>query len=220
MDIKYLKFNIVKEAVESILEDYSSIFGKDFKFCKVGEFKRREDKPYHARTDVGLLYNGQKIAEMVAILFAPKDGTGDTTLFNDENKLIIPQEYKHENMQHRVFPRSKKGIIAEVCIPLFSIGGGMINYHAISLEELTSDGSNRLIKAFDIGITKEALCKPDLILKNTPPKLYLTTGFNKEGKRFGDPHAIYNNTDKIQVAGFISVKEASNTLSRILLDYS
>jgi len=188
-------------------------------------FERTPEKNYSAKSVVPVKYLGQNVGNMVVISFQSRDGTGDESLYKI-GQLVIPERLKHANHSEKVFPRTKEGIIYELFFPLFSVYENKINLFATSLEEITVDCVEKpkaVKKAWDLGLNsidyvKRVKYEDKDIAQKCIAKIYLTVGYRGEGQRFGDPHAIYNPIpmNALQVAGFLTVKNSSNPLLKMI----
>jgi hypothetical protein len=195
------------------LKEYEKVYA-GLEFQNFNPFIITSNKPNSARTIIPVKYCDKPIGEMYAIAFQYKDGTGDAKTFQ-LGQLAIPEKLQ-EFPQEKVLPRKKEGISCEGCFPLFSAFKDHTNWFTISLEEIIVDNPanpKSIKKAGDLGLEPSYYQAITNIEGSVPPEIYFTTGY-KDGKRFGDPHAIYNsvNNEAMQVAGFLAVKETINGL--------
>jgi len=194
----------------------------------LGEFQRMSltpDKPNTARTVIPV-HNEEddaKVGDICAILFAPGDGTGDAKIYSFKS-LEVPPEYVHQKMPERVLPR-KKICPMELFVPFFSIKAGRAYHGLASLEELTIDDGDfpkKLLKLFDLGYSvpeyRKELRVPPSESDHGPNSvgwLQLTTGYTRSGRKFGDPHAIFDSVpETMQVVGFLSIDTVENPLAK------
>ncbi|MBI2572839.1 hypothetical protein HYV86_03190 [Candidatus Woesearchaeota archaeon] len=200
--------------LESVLRGYQTYHENKIQFGQVSPFTPTPEKPNTARTTIQVRYNGTQHAELVAIIFAPGDGTGDTGLYQ-ERSIEVPEQYQHEDKPQRVFPRSKNGVI-EGYFPLFAIrDDGLTIPYAGSLEELTARNGT-IVKAWDVGQKPEVFTRNVNGSHSSSPNVSYTCGFAQDGTYFGDPHAMYNATTIHQVAGFLTIKKADSPLLEIV----
>ena len=197
----------------------------------LGEFQKMSltpNKPNTARTVIPV-HNKEddaKVGDIYAILFAPGDGTGDANTYSlkDLENLEVPPGHAYQKMPERILPR-KKICPMELFIPFFSIKMGRAYHGLVSLEELTVDNADKpkkLLKLFDLGYDipeyqKELRVPPSESDHgpNTVGWLQLTTGYKRNGERFGDPHAIFDNVpETMQVVGFLSINTVKNPLAK------
>ncbi len=160
---------------------------------------------------------------VTVIAFKQKDGTGDTSQFALED-LTIPEYLRHTEKPWRILPRSKEGILVEVMLPLFTVFNGDILPHTIHLLQLEAkDGRlgktgnhGRLLRDYLNALNRKQASNPSILL---------TTGYRRNGERFGDPHAIYCpdlslyvNPDEelIQVVAFLSVRAGDQNNQKML----
>ena len=203
-------------------EGYEALYGGALKFGHFGRFELTPKKPYSARTEGPVIYHGNNIGDMTVIVLRPGDGTGDDKTFKLD-ELEIPEHLRFDEKPERVLPRSKSKVQYELFFPFFSWSETRFHIFAASLEEITvKDG--RIEKAWDLGLNPDAYKR--VIEKNitgVPPQVYLTTGYRQDGKRFGDPHAIYHgiphavhhgiDLDMYQVVGFLGIKNGNRLLN-------
>ena len=196
-------------------------------FGEFPDFVLTPDKSYSAKTVVPVLYNGEEVTTMSAILFQPYDGTGDTSTFS-LGSLAVPKQWQHDTKPERVLPRAKTGILYEGCFPLFGLKPGLmpleyiVRPFAISLDELivdSPDSPTAIVKGWDLGISNEnyqILLGSELSLG---ARVFLTTGTTRGGQRFGDPHVVYNGRNSIQVAGFVGIRDNDNPLINLVANW-
>lgn len=218
MGLEELDLSKFQKPLEESLREYTSLH-KELGFEDFPDLSLTPDKPNSARTVIPVTYAGTNVGDMYAIVFLHKDGTGDQNTYQLD-KIVIPPEFRHEEKPERVIPRAKTGIVAEGFFPLFSMNQhGYIAPFAAHLDEITLDEENKIVPVFQLGQNKSEYLQAINSGLEIIPKIELTTGTDKKGRRFGDPHAVYygmNAYDSVQVVGFLSVKDQSNPLMRIL----
>jgi hypothetical protein len=168
------------------------------------------DKPNTARSMTSIRRpDGRSIGELVVIAFAPEDGTGDETAYqlSDLNTGEYPRSPK-------VVPRSKKAVPTELHLTiasldcntwgadpkLFAGNQDLLGLEGNTVTKLGELGQDRY--AFENSLHNDAL---------TLPTVTYTTGYNKGGERFGDPHAVYNPHPVVQVCGFIALSPETSS---------
>lgn len=187
------------------------------KLEKRGGLRHTPEKPNTARTEVDIIFADGSKELMYAILFMPGDGTGDASKYKP-GQLELPEYLrsidKVKERPESVLPR-KKDCAAEVLFPLFSIKDFWEVYeNTVSLDELTVDSTEtpkKIIKAWNLGEVRtryERVMVGKASIIRHPYHVY-TTGYETDGKRFGDPHAIFNSTQLMQVVGFISYNDGN-----------
>ncbi len=112
-----------------------------------------------------------------------------------------------------MIPRSKKGVICEGFFPLFSIGcDDRINMFDTYLEELVLTSATSpptIVHGWNLGRDNPIRGESANV-----PRIYFTAG-EKNGKRFGDPHAVHypkEYDNGIQVAGFLAVRKIGHPI--------
>ena len=219
MKLEDLELDKLKNPLEESLRVHASLLDQELAFQDFPDFNFTPNKANTARTVIPVTYAGAKAGEMYVIVFLQKDGTGDDKTFKlDEIK--IPPELRNGSKPERVVPRAKNGVIAEIFFPLFSLNRN--NYvvpFAAHLDELTLNDEKTIIKALTLGQNRSTYLQAINSGLELIPKIKLTTGNDKKGKRFGDPHAIYYSAevyDAVQVAGFLTIREETNPLLNLI----
>lgn len=200
------------------LSKYENHFDGKLKFSLPGPFDRpfelTPDKPYSARTDVPVTFEGKDIGDMCVIAFKPEDGTGNE---NDYalDELAFHEKYFDSLNPGKVVPRKKDSVLYELFFPIFSISERAPYYLLNSLEELTFEDNDPTIitKAWDLG-TRPGFYKRLMKYggEDIKPVIQFTTGYKPNRQRFGDPHSVFhvNLMDAVQVAGFLSIPEGKD----------
>jgi hypothetical protein len=207
-----LNLGALRKPLENALREYERLHDGKLTFQDFPDLVLTPDKPNSARTVIPAAYLGAKAGDMYAIVFLPGDGTGDAKTY-PLGTLTIPPELRYSEKPERVIPRSKKGVVCEGFFPFFSFEGNHYNpdMFAASLDELTVDDVNNprtIVRAWELGQRGTGL----------NPKAYFTTGTDKNGVRFADPHAMHyaaaNARDVVQVVGFLTLTDkASHALT-------
>ncbi|MEO6761246.1 MAG: hypothetical protein ABI220_02600 [Candidatus Saccharimonadales bacterium] len=204
-----------EDPIRSALINYSELTDGRVVFDHPEQAAKLEltpDKPNSARSIINVLHEHELIGSLFVIAFAPDDATGDNKTFN-LGEVVLP----NLRPDTKYLPRSKKGTYAEVHLALAS--------QAIDLrygsEPVMYAGHLSLLGLIDennvgkIGYVGQDPCMfPYNLALSRPldPLATLTVGNRDEmlhsevmGSRFGDPHAVWNNTQAVQVAGFFSL---------------
>jgi len=191
IDLKEFRDNL-----EVALGEYAQKF--DLTFKDFPNFKRTENKPTYARTIVPV----ESVGDMYVIIFRPYDGTGDAKSFPGTG---IPSRLYQNVFPARVIPRSKEGVLAEGYFPFFNQAKDeYVGLFAGHLDELTLE-DGEIVPRWQLGQNKSEFLKAiNTGSMSLLPRIQYTVN-----ESFGDPHAIYNSTDVVQVAGFLSIKEES-----------
>src|SRR3989344_5113766 len=223
MKAEDLNLKAMRGPAEEALREYERMLD-GVRFGNFPDFSLTPEKPNSARTVVPVEYEGRKVGDMNTIVFLPGDGTGDDKIYSLD-KLVMPDRLRYSEKPQRVLPRKKEGVIFEGFFPLFSIDYMMDPLmFTTHLEELTVDNVENpttIVKAWDLGVERSAWQIMNLGL-NIGPIIKLTTGYDLEGKRFGDPHAIHypiDDTGATQVVGFLAVYGEENPLIRLARDW-
>ena len=196
------------------LQKYEQMTGIVFDYND-SPFLLTPDKPNTARKVIQASYQGAPVGDLVAIVFLPEDGTGDDKTFKLDD-LAIPQLLRYEERQERIFPRQKTGVEYEIFFPFFSLVHSGIRMFAVTLEELTVQGSSRpfsIARLQCLGLSPIGYSRA-LIANDEVPRMQLTTGYDENGVRFGDPHSIHSaHGSGVQVAGFLAINERYSPLA-------
>ena len=209
----------IREALTGYGELTQGYLGFDIERAKSLDLTPEKIYSAKSESEIEIKIEGQepKIAEakLVTVLFMPEDvawggyGTRFGTI-NDKPVLI-------NNL-----PRSKQGTHAEAHLTIASYKP---DYHLFprlftgNLSVMTPIPlrPEAIEEGFYVGQNKgdfvANMCNDD----SAKPKASLTVGQNERGKRFGDPHGIFNGwRDIAQVAGFIAVKEDETEIIEVL----
>lgn len=157
-------------------------------------------RPNSARAETDVFDHRElRIGRLIVIAFQPGDGTGDEKSGHTVEELTFPAPYLPLTP---LVPREKGVIHSEVIMPILAQildgtpddGTPRFGEFALDLLGLDSSGNTleRIAKIGGKGIT-------------------YTTGW-KDGKRFGNPHAVYNSSEDLQVAAFFGITDDSNKL--------
>jgi len=198
--------NMFKEPLKHSLALYERSYDNRLRFEDLPDFELTPDKPNTARTIIPVTYAGTNVGKLYAIIFFPGDGTGDAKTY-EPGRLEVPSRLRYSEKPERVMPRSKSGIICEGYFPFFSFSDGRVSMCNAFLEELTVDDVDqpeRIVHAWNLGNRE-----------SKQPEVYLTTGYDKHGSRFGDPHSIHNYGDDVEVVGFLAITDRENPLLQL-----
>lgn len=155
------------------------------------------DKPNSARTSTSVSFKGQEVGTLYTIAFKPGDGTG-SELDHKLSDLTVAQPYPRAAL---VVPRAKTGVREEAHLTIAT--HEVDNAHA---EPSVFDGEFDLLGLKDGQVVKiGSLGRAEV--EALRPKTTLTVG-RHEGKRFGDPHAVYSGKEGlIQVCAFLAISD-------------
>lgn len=154
------------------------------------------DKPNSARSEVDASFRGTQIGKMYIIAFKPGDGTGSEVSYQLKD-LLVDSPYPKKIC---IVPRNKTGVHSEAHLTV--VTHKIDDPHAepelfAGLFDLLGLKGNTVKKIAELGrpTTQET----------ATPMATLTVGYGKRGERFGDPHAIYNAIQTIQVCAFLAI---------------
>jgi len=200
--------------VERSLKAYAAM---GLTFGDFPDFAAVPEKGYTARSSAPVLISGYDAGKIHLLAFQEGDGTGDTGTFGI-GAIAIPMSFQHSEKPERVIPRLKTDVVCEGLFPVCSIRDDLIAPFAVSLEELTvNDRSDAIVHAWTLGLKEDTLGLALDTSINVPPRVYMTTGTSADGRRFGDPHAVYCATGigGIQIVGFLAIKDQNSPLLRL-----
>lgn len=171
------------------------------------------DKPYLARSETPVTFEGHEVSTLYVLAFAPGDATGsDASMSLSEVDLgDLPAEPKY-------LPRSKTGIDTEAHLTIASKPLESANQPTLFAGRLLVLGVERgaIKETGHVGQTKSDFNSALRNTRSPRPTVSLTTGYRNgiylppgasDQERFGDPHAIFNQHPlAVQVCGFIAIK--------------
>ena len=212
------------EPIAHVLNAYSLLSDAriEFDYIAASQLETTRDKPYSARSNSSIIYDGVNVASLVVLAFGQGDATGDYSTFE-------PGELKSGKFPDvsKYTPRTKLGIFAEAHLTLLSRELGADSpcvLYAGHLGVLGVD-DNAVTEIGYIGQSLPEYSAHMQSCRSARPTTTLTTGYKDDtkqiqlagGERFGDPHAIFNGSTAIQVCGFIALR-ADNPYRQILTD--
>lgn len=208
----------LKEATHVALDMYQHISNGEVQFDmrQAVQLELTPDKPNSARSDTPVKHLGEVAGTLFVIAFAPDDGTGDYNSFpaGTLNTGKYPVDSKYS-------PRKKAGAHSEAHISLVSKlvdapaqDPELFAGHLDVLGVVTNPMGGTITRLGHVGQDAQAYKRTMEQALPARPNVTLTTGYRgvldtiegRTGDRFGDPHAILNNTpNTVQVAGFIAI---------------
>lgn len=173
-------------------------------------FVRTPEKPNTARTQTTVKFEGRPVGDMFTIVFAGHDGTGDQNTYKltDVDTGVYPQDAK-------IIPRSKAATGVEghlALVSAFEDGTPALLAGNLALLGFGDDRLSRIteltrlgqpISDFTQSLQGERAQEVPITTLTTGNRGVIETG-NLTGERFGDPHAVYNPHEVIQVAAFVT----------------
>ena len=161
------------------------------------------EKPNSARSATPAQYKGKEVGTLYIIAFKPQDGTGDEKTHKLAD-LDVDTPYPRITS---VVPRSKAGVHSEGHLTI--VTHKIEDVHA---EPVLFDGSYDLLGLEKTRVLKiGTLGQPNLQTAYLEPTATLTTGYDRESRRFADPHAVFSMLpDRIQVCAFLAISDAVN----------
>jgi hypothetical protein len=209
-----------QEPIDTAYGNYQELAGNNnvdisFQRLAAGRLELTPDKPNTARSVTVMRHDDQVIGEVYTILMAPYDGTGDENVFRlGQNIQVADGSRVHKwypGDYPAIVPRPKGRAHTELWLPLTAIdpyAGGSQALHAGKLDVLGTDSIKvapwELTVLGELGLSGQDFSDALNGFTEVPPRAQLTTGY-KDGRRFGDPHAIYNATSALQVCGFVAL---------------
>lgn len=209
----FIDLEKISENLTHMLREHKYYFGREFSYDinKHGILEATPNSVYSAKVAIPVVDD----LIMYGIFFAPKDGTGNLSWARDSKYVDIPEKYKFEEKQERVFPRNKiaEKIIFEVMLPIGTIRldnsiERSISLEQLTLDELSNDDKMILKKDWDVKSNKE----------NTHPQIIPTTWCDLSGRRYGDVHAFYNPTQQYQLVCFLGFNKGQFSRNQTLIN--
>lgn len=221
----------LEEPIRVALNGYSDISdGKvQFDVDEACLLEPTPNKPYYASSATPVRYMGEVISNLYVIAFAFQDGTGQQGAYRLDQ--INTGDYPADP---KVIPRQKTGIISEAHLTLLSKrldvpGADPVVYSGsldlLSLESTPWAFEPQLVKIASLGQADRALFLAGLVTngRDLKPTATLTVGYKQSdnrprnrhnwdhpSKRFGDPHAVFNNLPYLQVCAFLAITSTGN----------
>jgi hypothetical protein len=179
------------------------------------ELEITPDKPNSARSVAQLRVAGKTAGDLYVIVFGKGDSTGAVSDKYPAGSLEVPEELISRSGLLGSYPRPKTQL-AEICIPLANARvwekeAAKVTYYQgtalriLGLEHL-EDGGVARVAAVDEDKSSHVIGWGSSIQAHAKNPSFLTLGTDSFGRRVGDPHAIFNPSVHIQVAGFVAVE--------------
>jgi hypothetical protein len=176
-------------------------------------------RPNSARSVTEVLFMAENIGKLYIIAFKYGDGTGDELNGYKLEDLEVDEGYPRSTL---VVPRNKTDVDPNKSVHheahLTIVTHKIEDVHAEPvmfagrLDVLGLKGK-KITKIGQLGYSKSE--DGD----SYDPLATFTVGFDSEGERFGDPHAVYDGiSDSVQVGAFLAVTERINNLYPHLFD--
>jgi hypothetical protein len=197
--------------IQVALEHYQDIAdnGLVFDAIPASQLTPTPDKPNSARSETDVLFRDIPIGKLYVLAFKPGDGTG-SEVFYRLSDLEVAFPYP---INVGVIPRDKVGVYNE----------GHLTIATHELDDVHADpelysgrfdllglSNNQVVKIGELGQPGDAVIYE--------PAVTLTVGYDSEGNRFGDPHAVYSDiAASLQVCAFLAVSDAIQQLHPDLL---
>ncbi|OGL34526.1 hypothetical protein A3F65_02695 [Candidatus Saccharibacteria bacterium RIFCSPHIGHO2_12_FULL_47_16b] len=163
-------------------------------------------KPYTAVSWSPITYRGRLIEDLklALVAFQPGDGTGNEESGYTLNDIIVDPPYPKEA---KIVPR-KKPYDREVHLPILSFG--------LDTPPQVFAGELELLGLMDHRLTRIGMLGQPIADERLKPVATYTVGYRDDIntpdalERFADPHAVYNASRVLVVAGFIAVNGKIN----------
>ena len=198
--------DVCREVIPPALEHYTEISQGEIAFdINTAEaLVLTPDKPNAARSVSEVRHLGKTAGKLFVIVFVPGDGTGDESSVHLQS--LDTRGYPRST---KVLPQGKQAAHSEVHLTIASLStAGDTAKPALFAgnQHLVGQLGNALTKLGEVGQSVSAFQWALAGEEATGPAVTYTTGYREDGRRFGDPHALYNpHPAAIQVCGFIAV---------------
>jgi hypothetical protein len=210
-EVSGVSLESLEDPIRDALMAYSTATDGEvwFEFDAAALLEPTTEKPNSARSVTKVFYGRDVAAPLYVIAFAPEDATGDDKTYKDgqiNTGVFLPNP--------KYFPRSKAGIHSEAHLALVakqieSSNDPVLFAGHLSVLELLN---NTITETTYVGQESHAFAANMASGRKMKPVTTLTTGFEyavnnpgSPGDRFGDPHAILNRTNALQVCAFIAI---------------
>ena len=223
-----VSLNGLEGPIREALTRYEEVSDESIEFdldaaCKL---ELTPTKTNSARSKTTVKYLGNAVSDLYVIAFAPQDGTGAEGRFKLSD--IDTDGYPRED---KVIPRSKADTASEAHLTILSRALDAPNSDPVLFAgnfDLLSGAFGHLEKIADLGQDGETYRRAMLGDINPKPISTLTVGYrgtianigdpnywNYWRKRFGDPHAVFNNQDDLQICGFVGISSEGSTIQSL-----
>lgn len=214
-EITGIKLKELEIPIHDALEQYQDLSqgSLTFELDDVGLLVPTPDKPNSARSQTVVRHLGEKIGDLYVIAFKPGDGTGDEKTYSLDD-LVVGSGYPRAT---KVVPRSKEGTHSE----------GHLSLLSQKIDDVHADPEKFAGRYDLLGLDGKVIKKmgelghsTTVSLADLTPITTLTVGWRDSREsidtplgrmsfqeRFGDPHAVYNPNNAVQVAGFLAISD-------------
>lgn len=202
----------LEEPIGQALRTYQEIFdnGLVLDSASATKLQLTPEKSNSARSVSDLAFMGEKIGSLYVIVFKPGEGTGDESGYRLSD-LQVDAPYPNKTL---IIPRNKTGVHHEAHLT--------IARHTI--EDVHAE-PEIFAGTFDlIGLDGKKVVKIGQLGQKLDDQLRLpvatfTVGYDKNEKRFGDPHAVYSGiSDAIQICAFLAISNEIHNRYQHILD--
>ena len=190
----------LEDPIQATLKAYQEVANNGLVFasevaCKL---EPTPTKSNSARSESDARLGGDVIGKLFVIVFKPKDGSGSEVSY----KLADLQVDSRYPVGTQVVPRNKTGVYSEGHLAIAT--HGIDDVHA---EPRLYAGTFDLLGLKDTKIVKIGELGHPENQKIMVPVTTLTVGYDN-GKRFGDPHAVYSAIPgSLQVCAFLAISD-------------
>jgi hypothetical protein len=216
-------FNRAATDLEDKVERASKLLGQDIGIGAKEGVKLKEPeltplKPNTARSVAQVRVAGEVAGDLYVIIFNKGDSTGEYSEEYPQDSLEVPPLNLSNNIGDATltpgsasYPRPKSQL-AEICIPLVNAmiwpdervtmyGGTQLRLIGVN----NDDSLERpMVTPIDLG--SHGVNKNPLQAFSKAPS-FMTLGTDSFGRRVGDPHAVFNPSENVQIAGFIAATD-------------
>lgn len=192
--------------IRSSLRQYSDMTDGHVQFDahRAAQLELTLEGPNSARSVTPVVYDGEEVASLFVIAFAPGDSTGQRT-----STPITTREYVSYEAGAAILPQSKNAELAEAHLTIATASQERPHSDPILFAGNLSLMGMDEDKISQIGILgqQDHRFVGAAYRRNRPvPTATLTTGSSISGERFGDPHCVYNDWKSlVQICGFVAI---------------
>jgi hypothetical protein len=169
------------------------------------------EMPNSARSATSVLFMTEKVGTLYVIAFKPGDGTGKESEYRKLSDLKVGSNYPNKTL---IVPRNKDGVYHEAHLTI--VRHVIENVHA---EPEMFAGTFDLIGLDGKRVVKIGQLGQKLDEQASLPLATFTVGFDENGLRFGDPHAVYSGiSNAVQLCAFLAISNEIHNRYQHILD--
>ncbi len=200
-EVAGINLETLEGPIRAALTMYEELSGGELMFDvdQAAVLEPTPEKSNSARSVTEARHRGEAVGKLAVIAFKPGDGSGDESAYKLKD-LAVSEPYPRTS---RVVPRIKASFHNEGHLTV--VTNKIDDPNAVP--ELFA-GTLDLLGRRDGVVVKigELGQKRDTQAAFLAPRTTFTVGYDEDGKRFGDPHAVFSSMpDVLQVGAFLAI---------------